>query len=55
MWPETTVKTSTETSSQTTALVETAGTFHMLQACIQGYFFMKPRKICELRVVNHVQ
>ena len=36
-------------------LLETTGTFYMLQACIQGILFIKPRKFNELRVVKRVQ
>ena len=36
-------------------LVETAGTFYKQQACMQGIFFIKPRKFSELRMINHVE
>ena len=37
------------------SLVEAAGSFYMLQACMQGNFFYKPCILTEFRVVNHLQ
>ena len=34
------------------SLVETARTFYMLRACLQGKFFIKPKKFRKLPVVN---
>ena len=35
--------------------LDTAGTFYMLQACMQGNFFIKPRKFSKVPVVNFVE
>ena len=34
---------------------ESARTFYMLQACMQGIFFIKPRKFSKVPVVNLVE